>query len=85
VGDILAILVGVDWIGSGAGGIGAGLTMCGTGVFCLAGVGVVAVSGVAVAAGGALTVGGAVGLGQNLVYLASKQGHHPWPKYLLGP
>jgi hypothetical protein len=85
VGDILAILVGVDWFVSGAGGIGAGLTMCGTGVLCPAGVGVVAASGVALAAGSVLTVGGAVGLGQNLVFLAIKQGHHPWPKYLLGP
>jgi RHS repeat-associated protein len=73
VGDILAILVGLDWIGSGAGGISAGLTMCGTGVLCPAGVGVIAVSGVAVAAGGVLTVGGAVGLGQNLTVLFSKK------------
>ena len=73
VGDILAILVGLDWIGSGASGIGAGLTMCGTGVLCPAGVGVVAMSGVAIAAGGVLTVGGAVGLGQSAL-LSGKNG-----------
>ena len=74
VGDILAILVGVDWFLSGAGGIGAGFTMCGTGVLCPAGVGVVAVSWAAVAVGGVLTVGGAVGLGQNLALLSGKNG-----------
>jgi hypothetical protein len=74
VGDILAILVGLDWIGSGAGGIGAGVTMCGTGVLCPAGMGVLAVSGVAVAAGSVLTVGGAVGLGENLARLTDNGG-----------
>jgi len=91
VGDILAILVGLDWIGSGAGGIGAGFTMCGTGVLCPAGVGVVAVSWAAVAVGGVLTIGGAIGLGQNLALLSGKndeikntypgkRSHPDWPK-----
>jgi RHS repeat-associated protein len=72
VGDIFAILVGADWFLSGAGGIGAGFTMCGTGVLCPAGAGVVAVSWAAVAVGSVLTVGGAVGLGQNLAFIAKK-------------
>jgi hypothetical protein len=72
VGDILAILVGVDWLVSGAGGVSAGLTMCGTGVLCPAGVGAITLSGVVAIAGGVLTVGGAVGLGQNLAFIAKK-------------
>ena len=65
---------------------------CGTGVGCIASPEAVVVGGAEIAAGGYVAVHGGIGLGKNLAQMSANksggnrtEGHHPWPKYLLGP